>query len=462
MDFRKYAESCREEYLKDLDKIVSIESTRDLTTAGENAPFGKNCRKVLDTVLDMAKADGFITKDIDGYAGVIEYGEGEDTLGILGHLDIVPIGEDWTKEPLSATVNDGYVFGRGVMDDKGPTLAAYYALKIVRDLQIPLKKRIMLITGCDEESGMECMDYYVEHAEVPKMGFVPDSDFPVVYGEKGGLHVTLHSEDETVIVKMHAGSRPNIVIGKADCYVKEISEAQREMFDFYLRSNQLEGSISEEEGLVKLHIDGVFAHAAQTWKGVNAALHLLNFVATAYNDQLSKDLYAILKDWQGKPVGIDVDGMYMSFLTMSTGLVDIENGKTEVLIDIRYPNDTNADVIMKGFEDTCATLVSKIQPKKESDSKPLFVDPDSDFVKGLMDVYRKYTGDTFSCPMTMGGGTYARKFENFVSFGPELPNNVVTTDQFVGGCHQRDEGIKVDDLIQAIAIYADAIVTLCK
>ena len=139
MNFKEHAKSCQEAYLNDLNTLVSIESTRDLSTATKNAPFGQNCRKVLDAMLDMAKKDGFVTKDIDGYAGVIEYGEGEDTLGILGHLDIVPLGEDWTKDPLKVTVNDGYVFGRGVMDDKGPTLAAYYALKLVKELNIPLK-----------------------------------------------------------------------------------------------------------------------------------------------------------------------------------------------------------------------------------------------------------------------------------------------------------------------------------
>lgn len=462
MNFNEYAKSYEKDYLNDLNTIVSIESTRDMSTAKENAPFGENCRKVLDTVLEMAKKDGFKTKDIDGYAGVIEYGEGEDTLGILGHLDVVPLGDDWIKPPLQVTVNDGYVFGRGVMDDKGPALAAYYALKIVRDLNLPLKKRIMLICGCDEESGMECMDYYVKHAEIPKMGFVPDANFPVVYGEKGGLHVKLHSNDKSVIVKMNAGSRPNIVIGKADCYVETITEEQRKMFDFYCASNQISGNIVEEDGLVKLHMDGVFAHAAMTWNGVNAAVHLLNFIGVAYDDQLAKDLYYMLQDWQGKPVGIDIDGMYMSFLTMSTGIVSIENGKTEVLIDIRYPNDTNAKKIMAGFDATCKKLASNITAEMESDSKPLFVDPNSDFVTKLMSSYRKYTGDTFSCPIAIGGGTYARKFENFVSFGPELPNEVIETDQFVGGCHQRDEGIKLDNLLQAIAIYAEAIVQLCS
>ena len=360
MDFRKLAEEKKDEFLKDLNTLVSIESTRDLSTKAENAPFGANCRKVLDEMLSMGQRDGFEIKDVDGYAGVITYGDQEETLGILGHLDVVPLGEDWTKEPLGVTESKGYIFGRGVLDDKGPSLAAYYALRIIKELNIPLKKRIMLITGCDEESGMECMNYYVDHAEVPQMGFVPDADFPVIYGEKGGAHVTLHSDDATVIKKLVAGDRPNIVIGKADCVLPSINEKQKEQFEFYLHTNNLTGTITEKEGDVVLHIDGVFSHAAMPYNGVNAALHLLNFVSIAYNDQLARDLYAVLKDWQGKPVGINIDGMYMGFLTMNTGIVKMENGSTDILIDIRYPNDTNADKIMKGFHETCAALQSNI------------------------------------------------------------------------------------------------------
>ena len=442
MDFNTEVLKYKDDFLKDLNTLVSYESVRDESTKAENAPFGKNCRDVLDAMLDMAKRDGFEAKDIDGYAGVVEYGQGEETFGVLGHLDIVPLGEGWTKDPLKVTLENGYIFGRGVMDDKGPALAGYYALKMIRDLNIPLKKRVMLITGCDEESGMECMNYYVDHAEVPQMGFVPDANFPVIYGEKGGLHVGLVSSDATVIKKLHAGSRPNIVIGKADVTVDVMSYQQEDLFKFYCATQGVKGSIKRSEDGVTLHIDGAFAHAAMPYNGVNAAVLLLNFIGEAYDDQLSKDLYFLLKDWMGKPVGIEKDGLYMSFLTMNTGIVNMENNETDILIDIRYPNDTNAE--------------------NRGDSKPLFVDPDSRLVKDLMSVYQKYTGDTFSCPITIGGGTYARKFENFVSYGPELPNEVIETDAFVGGCHQRDEGIKLDNLLQAICIYADAIVTLCS
>ena len=459
MDFNTEVLKYKDDFLKDLNTLVSYESVRDESTKAENAPFGKNCRDVLDAMLDMAKRDGFEAKDIDGYAGVVEYGQGEETFGVLGHLDIVPLGEGWTKDPLKVTLENGYIFGRGVMDDKGPALAGYYALKMIRDLNIPLKKRVMLITGCDEESGMECMNYYVDHAEVPQMGFVPDANFPVIYGEKGGLHVGLVSSDATVIKKLHAGSRPNIVIGKADVTVDVMSYQQEDLFKFYCATQGVKGSIKRSEDGVTLHIDGAFAHAAMPYNGVNAAVLLLNFIGEAYDDQLSKDLYFLLKDWMGKPVGIEKDGLYMSFLTMNTGIVNMENNETDILIDIRYPNDTNANEIMAKFDAACANLTSNIKAENRGDSKPLFVDPDSRLVKDLMSVYQKYTGDTFSCPITIGGGTYARKFENFVSYGPELPNEVIETNAFVGGCHQR---IKLDNLLQAICIYADAIVTLCS
>lgn len=462
MDFNSEVLKYKDEFLKDLNTLVSYESVRDESTKSEGAPFGKNCRDVLDAMLNIAKRDGFETKNVDGYAGVVEYGQGDETFGVLGHLDIVPLGEGWTKDPLKVTEENGYIFGRGVMDDKGPALAGYYALRMIRDLQIPLKKRVMLITGCDEESGMECMNYYVDHAEVPQMGFVPDANFPVIYGEKGGLHVGLVSDDATVIESLHAGSRPNIVIGKADVTVKEISSKQEELFKFYCQTQGVEGSIFKKNTGVTLHIDGVFAHAAMPYNGINAAVLLLNFIGQAYDDQLSKDLYFLLKDWMGKPVGIEKDGLYMSFLTMNTGVVNMEKNHTDILIDIRYPNDTNATEIMSKFDEACESLQSNIKVENRGDSVPLFVDPNSVLVKDLMKVYQKYTKDTFSCPITIGGGTYARKFKNFVSYGPELPNEVIETDAFVGGCHQRDEGIKLENLLQAICIYADAIVTLCS
>lgn len=463
MDFRKLAEEQKPSFLKDLNTIISINSVRDEATAGPGKPFGNGPKEALDAMLSMGKRDGFDVKNIDGYAGVVEYGDPDnpDTLGILGHLDIVPLGEGWTKQPLALTVNDGYLFGRGVLDDKGPTMAAYYALKLIREAKIPLKKRVMLVMGCDEESGMECMNYYLSHAEIPKTGFVPDADFPVIYGEKGGAHIILESETSTAIRSMHAGTRPNIVIGKADMTTDKATELQKELFAFFLKANSLEGSWKDnEDATTTWHVEGTPSHAAWPYKGVNAAVQLLRFAGAAFNDKLAHALGWLTSDWTGKNLGIQQDGLYMGMLTQNPGIVDIEKGKTSVLLDIRYPNETNGQELLEKIRKAADGTEAGIHAVLKSDSRPLFVDPDSTLVKTLMDVYRTHTGDVYSPAITIGGGTYARKFENFVSFGPELPNDVKTTDQFVGGPHQRDEGIRESDLINAIAIYADAILRL--
>lgn len=459
MDFRKLAESCKDDYLKDLNALVSVNSVRDDGQAGPGKPFGPGPREALDTFLSMAEKDGFETRNVDGYAGTVSYGEGKETVGILGHLDVVPLGEGWTKEPLKVTVKDGYVFGRGVLDDKGPTLAAYYALKLIRDQKIPLSRKILLIAGTDEESGMGCMDYYENHGEIPDLGFTPDADFPVIYGEKGNIHMSLASEADSLIQSLEAGTRPNIVIQKSDAVVKS-DDIKEDLFNFYLRTNGLTGSVSQEEDGIHLHMEGIPAHGAMPYNGINAGVHMLNYIGEAYGDQLAKDFHALLKDWKGTPVGINKEGVYMGFLTMNPGLINIRDGKASALVDIRYPNDTTPEAVQAGFDAAVKNLATDIRADMVYQGDPLFVDPESELVKGLMASYQKYTGDTFTPPITIGGGTYAKKFKNFVAFGPEKLGEAKTTKEFVGGCHQRDEGVKLDDLIEAIAIYADALVNL--
>ncbi len=463
INWMKEAEKYKDEMLRDLHGLIAIPSLRDDATAHSGAPFGEDVRKALDYMLALGEENGFACEDVDGYAGVIRYGEGEESVGVLGHLDIVPLGEGWSKPPLALSEEDGYLFGRGVLDDKGPAMAAFYAMKMLRDHQVKLNKRVLLILGCDEESGMQCMDYYRTHGEIPQCGFVPDADFPATYGEKGGLHVVLKGKANTQIVSMQAGTRPNIVIGKASLKMAAWNEQLQQQFDFYLKTNQLSGYSKMEEDGVILHIDGVFSHAAEPYNGVNAALHLLNFVGIAYDDAFARNTYQMLCDWQGKPLGIDHYGAYMGFLTMNTGIISLqEDGTCEITIDIRYPNDASVEAIMQGFENACQARGYELKPIMESDSKPLFVDPNAPFVTSLMEVYRRYSGDDFSPAKTIGGGTYARKFENFVAFGPEFPNSEKTTDAYVGGPHQRDEGIKLEDLLKATAIYAAALEALAK
>ena len=447
---------------KDLQGLIAIPSLRKDSEACAGAPFGKGCREALDYMLELGRKEGFDVLDIDGYAGVISYGEGEESVGVLGHLDVVPVGEGWSKDPFTMTLENGVLYGRGVLDDKGPGMCGFYSLKMLKDSGIKLGKKVMLIYGCDEESGMECMDYYVKHGEVPQIGFVPDADFPVIYGEKGGLHLTLEGNTNTVIRSMKAGERANIVIGRASAIIKEWEERYLDLFDFYLRTHGLQGSVAYTGNEVELMIQGTFAHAAMPYNGDNAALHLLNFIGEAYGDTFAHNTYEMLKDWQGKPLGIQKEGAYMGFLTMSTGIVNIEAGHAEIVIDIRYPNDADVAYIVACFQQKIKALSYDLQLHVKKDAKPLFVDPNSSLVTSLMDVYRAYSGDTFSPAKTMGGGTYARKLPNFVAFGPEFPRAVEEGESFIGGPHQKDEGIRLEDMQKAVAIYAAAIEKLAK
>ena len=153
MDFYQETQNRKEKMVQDLQGLIQIPSLRDLDSKAENAPFGKDLRHALDYVLNLAKADGFKTRDLEGYAGVVEFGEGDEILGVLGHLDIVPIGTGWTVDPFGGEIKEGFIMGRGAQDDKGPTMAGYYAMKILKEMGFQPKKRVFLIVGCDEEIG---------------------------------------------------------------------------------------------------------------------------------------------------------------------------------------------------------------------------------------------------------------------------------------------------------------------
>ena len=459
MDFKLEAKKYEEQFKKDLREIVKIPSLRDESTKSKKAPFGKVCREALDKMMEIGRNAGFNVKDIDGYACVIEYGDAEESIGILAHLDIVPIGEDWEHDPFGCEEKDGFMFGRGVLDDKGPLIAGLTAMRILKDHHIQLNKKIQLICGCDEESGMQCMEYYCQHEKLPVVSFTPDANFPVIYGEKGIMCLLLKMKNESPIVSMKAGERMNVVIGKAEAIVKDF--CYEDEFDFYLRSNGLTGYLEKYDTTTKIHIDGKFAHASLPWLGINAGLHLLNFIGCAYHNNELKTLAQMLMDVRGYKTNIGIDGAYMGPLTSNAGIIRIDENDIQVVLDIRYPNDTDADSIIQGMNQAMKDAQLDITVENPSNSVPLFLNPNSQFIQTLMNVYREYSNDDFTPAMTMGGGTYARKLPNCVAFGPEFPNPTATT-LHIGGPHQANEAICIDDMMTSVAIYAAALEALGK
>lgn len=458
MEYLDKLNSRKDEFINDLSGLIAIPSLRDEKTIQKNAPFGKECRNALDYMLNLAKEDGFAVDDVDGYAGVISYGEGDESVAMLGHLDVVPVDNEWSTNPFELVIKDGIGFGRGILDDKGPTMAAYYALKMLKESKVNINKRIQLILGCDEESGMECMKYYKENRTVPTLGFVPDADFPVIYGEKGILNFNLTGNPQTQIKRLVAGSRPNVVIGYAEVLME--GQAKVELFESYLRSQHLEGQFLEESNFTTYSIKGLSFHGSMPQKGINAALHLLQFVYGAYQDEFAGKLSLLLGNPYGKGLKIDNDGSYMSALTMNLGIIAITPEHTSVTIDVRYPNDITSKFIVNQVKQALLDNDVRLEIKDISDSKPLFVDPQSELVTTCMDVYRAVSNDTFSPAKTMGGGTYARVFENMVAYGPEFPTR--EKNENVGGPHEKNEGFLIDDLLLASSIYAKVLEKLVK
>jgi succinyl-diaminopimelate desuccinylase len=213
-------DSYRDELIENIRKWIAIPSVK-AEPSGENAPFGENVRRILDTALEDGRRFGFETRDIDGYAGDISYGSGPQTLGILAHLDVVPLGDGWKHDPLGGEIEDGRLYGRGTTDDKGPALCALYAMRAVKEAGIPMKHGVRLILGCDEETGMDDMRYYASKIKMPDYGFSPDAEFPVINIEKGGVNLRLSAVTggeegaQIPVYSLYAGERPNVVPAEA-------------------------------------------------------------------------------------------------------------------------------------------------------------------------------------------------------------------------------------------------------
>ncbi len=465
--------------LKDLNKKIDqmedniIASTQELiriksveSDAKKGKPFGDGVNKALETTLEIAENMGFETKNIDGYAGYAEMGEGDEMMGILCHLDVVPEGSNWTYPPYAAEIHDNKIYGRGSIDDKGPAVAALYAMKAVKDSDITLNKKVRIIFGTDEESGWEGMNYYLENAEVPDFAFSPDAEFPVIHAEKGILIFNIEKEfknkmknEKVKINSVKGGNAPNMV--------PDYCEAELESDDFDEIKNKLENfkekndfdidiEISNNKAIIKSN--GVSAHGSMPQDGQNAISQLMTFLAELElgNNDLAEfvDFYneKIGMEYNGESIGCGFDDDISGKLIFNVGVIDISDKKAELTINIRYPVSSNAEDVYSGIEEN---LDSNCVLNKGQHKEPLFVEKDDPLVKNLMEVYRDIVGDVESEPIAIGGGTYARAIEKAVAFGPLFPGQEELA-------HQKDEFIRIEDLIKNAKIYAGAIAALCS
>ncbi|GEK88786.1 succinyl-diaminopimelate desuccinylase [Alkalibacterium putridalgicola] len=464
IDWKAEAAQHKDAFFDDLFELLKIDSVRDDDKATDDAPVGPGPKEALEAFLKLGERDGFETKNVDNWAGHIEYGDGDQLMGVLAHVDVVPTGTGWETDPFEPVIKDGRLYARGSSDDKGPGVAAYYALKMIKELDLPVSKKVRFIIGTDEESEWKGIKHYLETEQEPDFGFSPDATFPIINGEKGNATVFIETKGAVdggseELVQFEAGLRPNMVPQDAVAVVKSQNPdaLQNSLADF-LDGLPVTGTAGVDGDQVTLEFVGKAAHGSKPASGVNAATYLARYLS---DFDFAKDAKAFLEltmlylhdDPKGEKLGIDITDETMGELTSNPGVFSFKaNECGKITVNMRYPQGTTEDALFETFKAKLSDY--DVTLSKANGKEPHYVPATDPLVTTLLDVYHRQTG-LDAHEQVIGGGTYGRLMERGVAYGAMFPNSVDTM-------HQANEFMAVDDLMNAMAIYAEAIYELIK
>lgn len=461
MNWFQLAKEREEELVTELTALLQIESVLDEEKTSTEQPFGPGPRAALDFMLQKGAEQGMTTKNIDNMAGHIEMGEGDEALGILCHVDVVPAGDlsTWTYPPFEGRIVDGKLYARGAIDDKGPTIAAWMAMKLVKDAGIELNKRVRMIIGTDEETGFRCVTRYFEKEEMPAIGFAPDADFPLINAEKGIANLVFTQNEQRtadeMLVSFKAGKRINMVPDEAVAVLTNVKDEILSNFQTFLGTINTVGDAVEQDGQVTLTVKGKSAHAMEPEKGVNAAVLLAKFLKEQQIGGAGQSFvefmdFAFGQNPYGESLNIQFADDMSGPTTLNAGLVTFGDMGAEIQVSMRYSVTYNFEESMTKAQPIVAA--QKFSLDVADNDTPHYVAEDDELVATLLEVYRNATGDMRK-PLSTGGGTYARVMKKGVAFGMLFPGELELA-------HQANEFVDVENLVKATAIYAEAIVKL--
>ncbi|KAJ50619.1 succinyl-diaminopimelate desuccinylase [Clostridium tetanomorphum] len=463
MELNRKINELKEDLIESTQEIMKIKSVEE--EGKEGMPFGEGVSKALECALKISRRLGFKTKNLDGYVGYAEYGEGEEYVGVLGHLDVVPEGEGWKYPPYSAEIHEGKIYGRGALDDKGPIMAALYGLKAVKDLKLPLSKKIRIIFGTNEETGSKEMEYYLKREKPPVSGFTPDAEYPLIYAEKGITSFNLVKDlktsgtEEICIKYIKGGQRVNMVPDycEAGIWAKEKDLVIKALEKFKL-SSEFNLTAHIKSDMVVIKSVGVSAHGSLPKLGINAIMQMFKFLESLPIEDT--DIYELISffnkyvgfECHGESFGVALEDEESGKLSFNVGTVEMDSEKISLGLNLRYPVTYTFDDLMKPFEKTLEGTGIRIEDMAHQ--KPLYFPKDHELIKTLLNVYTDQTGERKE-PLAIGGGTYAKEMPNIVAFGPIFPGKPDLD-------HQVNEYIEIEDLIMNAKIYAHAIYELAK
>jgi len=445
MEVKQFVEENIENMKADLKELVSFNS--EYST--DEKPFGLNNRKVLDKAIELMNNKGLKTTNLDYYCGYGETGKGDKTIGVVCHLDIVPAGNGWSHDPFDMIEKDGYLYGRGVSDDKGAAIASMYAIKYLIDEKYPLNKKVRLILGCNEETGSQCVRYYVEKEGHIDYGFTPDGDFPGIYAEKGMVSGTIVGHNSKII-DIKGGDVSNAVCKHVECIVENNSFDETK-FKAYLDKNNIKYNIEVKENTT-ITVEGKAAHASTPDLGVNAFAYLMQALYNAdFNDSFVTwfDKYFKLTV-HGEIIGFEDLKDDISNTSINFGVISKKDNDVMATLDMRFP--------VKTHKENCLALLHAIKEEdnefvEKGGCEPLYFDVNSPFIKALKKAYVDVTGDDKTQMEAIGGGTYAKAINNCIAFGCEFPG----ADNHI---HDVDEKLSVEEFKKQVELYVQAIKNL--
>ena len=449
-DISRFAESHERDIVRDIARLVSIPSVEG--PAAPDAPFGIESKRALDCALQIAEELGLDTVNCENKIGYASIGEdhGQGYLATITHVDVVPAGDGWTEDPFTVRERDGFLLGRGVMDDKGPSILCLYALKYLRDSGLPLRYPVRALLGSNEETGMGDLEHYNANYPAPLFCFSPDADFPLIHGEKGIYHGRLISRHTPVnVLEMTGGVAPNAVPAKASALVR--AEA--------LQSSDAVSVEELEPGLWKLSSVGVSGHASMPEGTVNAIGRIVDYLlenGIPAEGELPyfRFLARLHAATDGSGLGLQSSDDYFTPLTAVGGKISTADGVFCQTIDCRYGISTSGEAITARLREAAG---SAAEIQVDADAAPFYLTLDNPAIQACMESYNLVTGEN-ARPFTIGGGTYARHFPNAAAFGPEHPERPAPA--FAGPIHGIDEAARLSDLLEALKIYIVALLRL--
>lgn len=436
----------------DMARLCSIPSFAEPDQAKPGAPFGPGPQAALSEALAIAERLGFAVSQDEGYTGTADLrGQSERQIGMIAHVDVVPAGVGWHFQPFDLSIKDGCLIGRGVVDDKGPSVLALHAMRCLSGLLAradePLAYSIRFIIGTNEETGMADVAHYRRNNADPLFLFTPDAEFPVSYGEKGVFQAALRSAPigKANILQIEGGLAVNAVPGQARAVVAAATGQ--------LQSTPHVTVHWDSSHAVRLEATGRAAHASTPGEGDSAIAHLVDYLLK--NDLVSADERAFLEFDQklldctdGSQLGIAASDDDFGALTAVGGTIKLEGDCLVQTIDVRFPTTTTAAELKQALTERLSPLGGSVETLH---TMPVYlVRPDTPAIQALLSAYRSATGSTAK-PFTMAGATYAREFEAAAAFGPVLPGSKLP--DWAGGMHGPDEAASIDDLKKAFKAY---------